>query len=151
MGGWDVIKANAITIDPSLSGSTFDPMTGVFSVVADTTYDLDGDGLDDRLEAVLPAMSSTQLEMPSWKQPIAASPVLTFRRLDSSSQTHSIVVQWSSDLTVWNDIPIPNESAGVVSITTNGAAPDTIEVTLPPVPGVTRRFARLAVTPSAGP
>jgi hypothetical protein len=140
-----------IEIDPSFAGSSFDPATGMFSVVGGSAYDLDSDGLDDRLEAVLPAAGATQLEWPSWKQPIGSSPVLTFRRRDSAVGSYNIVVQWSSDLSIWHDIAIPNTSAGVISITANGDDPDTIELSLPVLPGVQRRFARLAVTSSNSP
>jgi hypothetical protein len=134
-----------VEIDPSLAASTFDPLTGIFSVVPSEENDEDGDGLDDRLEAVIP-QAGTQLESLVWEQPIAASPVVSFRRLDASVGAYNVVLQWSTDLSTWHDIPIPVESSGPVQITANGTDPDLIKVTLPVTPGITKRFARLAVT-----
>ncbi len=71
------------------------------------------------------------------------APIFTFLRSDASLTHTDFTVQWSDDLTNWNNIPIPATSSGNVTVITNGASPDEIRVALPPG---SPRYARLVAT-----
>lgn len=139
-----------IQIDPVLAGASFSVTTGSLTVIGGAENDLNFNGLDDRLEAVLPLVGG-RLEMPVLHPPVATIPVFTFRRNDESLFGHTIVVQWSTDLVQWNDIAIPYSTFDNVTIVSNDDQPDSISVSLPPLaPGQTRVFARLTVMKQTG-
>jgi hypothetical protein len=71
--------------------------------------------------------------------PMGATPVVSFRRIDSSGGIYDLVVPWTSVLASWNDIAIPDESSGARVIIPNDDDPDGIQITLPPTPGIARR------------
>jgi hypothetical protein len=141
-----------IQIDPIFTGLPFNPTTGAFVVVS--SNDANNNGIDDRLEAVLPPGPSAQPEWPvvvrAAPPPIHGAPPpvpnFTFRRQDSSVATYALTVQWSTDLKTWTDIAIPQTSAGDIVILPNGNDPDTITVTLPPGIGAPQFFVKLKVT-----
>lgn len=135
-----------IQIDPILAGATFSASTGEITLIGGTEHDLNTNGIDDRFEAVLPAAGSS-LEWPSLGSPSISPPTFTFRRIDGSSFTHNIIVQWSNDLQNWYDIAIPGVSEGSVTITSNDNDPDSISVSLPKPQGANQKiFARLAIS-----
>ena len=135
-----------IQIDPILNGATFSGSTGEITLIGGTEHDLNTNGIDDRFEAVLPAAGNS-LEWPSLGSPSISPPTFTFRRIDGSSFTHNIIVQWSNDLQTWYDIEVPGVTEGSVTITTNDNDPDTISVSLPTPQGANQKiFARLAVS-----
>lgn len=135
-----------IQINPILAGATFSGSTGEISLIGGTEHDLNTNGIDDRFEAVLPAAGNS-LEWPSLGSPSISPPTFTFRRIDGSSFTHNITVQWSNDLLTWYDIAVPGVTEGSVTITSNDNDPDTIVVSLPPPSGANQKiFARLAIS-----
>jgi hypothetical protein len=134
-----------IEIAPDLGKSTWNAATGQITIVGGSENDLNENGIDDRMDAVLPAIGN-QVEAPSIQYSSGAPAVFRFRRQDSSLFSHTIEVQWSYDLVEWNDLQVPISSFEEITITDNGADPDLIEVTLPtPVEPHRRIFARLAV------
>lgn len=66
-----------------------------------------------------------------------ANLVFTFTRDDASAASTTLVAQWGSDLSGWNDVVIgaastPADANGVtVTITENGTAPDSVLVAIP--------------------
>jgi hypothetical protein len=148
-GSLSIAPGVTVQVAPELGVATFDPVTGGISIVGGSEQDLNHNLIDDRIEAVLPAAGNS-LEWGTFEQPVASAPVFQFRRKDSSLFTHTIVLQWSSDLKNWTDIPIPFSSFGEVSVSSNDSDPDLIKVTLPsPVGPNGRIFARLAVSSSS--
>ncbi len=139
----DLFQSLGLTIDPSVvfefdpafDGATFDPLTGILS---------GGSTPEDILAEVLPPSGNT-VELPSLTRNPGGSSVYSFRRLDSSLNTRSLTVQWSTDLDFWNDIAIPSESAGSILIEDNGSEPDLISVTLPDPAAAEKFFVRLMV------
>jgi hypothetical protein len=71
------------------------------------------------------------------------APLFTFLRNDASIPHADLIVQWSDDLTNWNNIPIPTTSSANVTVIPNGPSPDEIRVALPPG---SPRYARLVAT-----
>ncbi len=133
----------AIVIDPALSGGSFNSATGAFTVLR--ANDANGNGIDDRLEAVLPAAPNGQLEWPLVTRTPGAPPSFSFRRLDQSLGAYNLIVQWSTDLIGWTNVPIPPTSGGSVVIVGNGSAADSITVNLPEGQDSPQFFVRLAV------
>jgi hypothetical protein len=77
-----------------------------------------------------------------------------FTRNDDSESSNTLVVQYGSDFTGWTDVPVGAASTGpdangvLVSVTENGAAPDTIVVTIPRSNAVAGKlFARVRAVP----
>ncbi len=100
--------------------------------------DPDRDGLANGLEWILggnPLVSNAAV------QPRLSTDddniYVAFTRDDASESTTALVLQWGSNLADWTDIPIAAASSGpdaqgiMVSVTENGAAPDTVVVTVP--------------------
>jgi hypothetical protein len=144
-GNLSISPGVVIQIDPILTGATFLSSTGEITLIGGTEHDINTNGIDDRFEAVLPAAGNS-LEWPSLVSPISAPPTYTFRRIDGSSFTHNMTVQWSNDLQTWYNIEVPGVSEGPVTITSNDNEPDTVVVTLPPPLGANQKiFTRLAV------
>jgi len=138
-----------IQIAPELGSTVFDAATGMISIVGGSENDLNENSIDDRLEAVLPAIGNL-VEFPSLQYAPGSPAVFRFRRKDSSRFGYNLVVQWSEDLISWTDIQVPYSSFEEIQITENEDDPDLIEVTLPSPGGVHPRiFARLAVTKSS--
>lgn len=76
--------------------------------------------------------------------------VVSFGRIDASESSATLIVQWSTDLATWNDIPVgtgnsgPDPNGAVVSIDENGPDPDAVTVSLPRANGPAGRlFVRL--------
>ncbi len=138
-----------IEIAPDLGKTTWNVVTGQITIVGGSENDLNENGIDDRMEAVLPAVGN-QVEWPAIQYTPGSPAVFRFRRKDSSLFSHNLTVQWSYDLTEWNDMTIPFSSFDGVQITENDSDPDLIEVTLPtPEEPHQRIFARLAVKPQS--
>jgi hypothetical protein len=133
-----------IQIDPAFTGTPFNALTGAFTVVG--SHDANGNGVDDRLEEVLPSGLNNQPEWPVIARAAASAPTFTFNRRDSSTGKYALAAQWSTNLSTWTDITIPLTSAGDVVIQPNGAEPDTVIVTIPAGLGATQFFVRLKVT-----
>lgn len=138
-----------IEVAPELGKATWNSATGQISIVGGSEHDLNENTIDDRLEAVLPALGN-QVELPSLQYAPGSPAVFRFRRKDSSRFGYNLVVQWSQDLISWTDIQVPYSSFEEVQITENDENPDFVEVTLPnPVGPHQRIFARLSVAKSS--
>ena len=135
-----------VEFDPEFAGSSFDPATGVVTVVSAPEGDGDenGNGIADLLEEVLPPQGAG-VEWPTLDHDAGGGSVYSFRRLDSSIGARDLVVQWSENLDDWTDISIPVSTGGGVTVTENGTDPDLIEVVLPDPSGQGKFFARLRV------
>jgi hypothetical protein len=139
-----------IQIAPELGSAVFDAATGMISIVGGSENDLNENSIDDRLEAVLPAIGNT-VEFPSLQYASGSPAVFSFRRNDSSRFSYNLVVQWSEDLISWTDIQVPFSSFEEIQITENEDDPDLIEVTLPSPSGLhPRMFARLVTAIKLG-
>lgn len=116
--------------------------------------DPDDDDIDNGLEwilggsplansaGVLPQVSSN-----------ATNLFLTLSRNDASESSSTLIAQWGTDLAAWTDVPVGSTSSGpnpngiIITITENGAAPDTVVVTIPRSNGsLGALFARLRMT-----
>ncbi|QJE96186.1 beta strand repeat-containing protein [Luteolibacter luteus] len=112
----------------------FTEWIGGFPGLSDTTAggDPDNDGFVNLLEYILggnPGESSTAIAP---TQLVTGSNVeFSFKRSDDSEGDTTQIVQWSTDLESWTDIPIPGSSAGNVAIIENGANSDDVKVTIP--------------------
>lgn len=138
-----------IELAPELGKATWNSTMGQISIVGGSEHDLNENTIDDRLEAVLPALGSS-VDMPSLQYAPGSPAVFRFRRKDSSRFSYNLVVQWSQDLITWTDIQVPFSSFEETQITENEDDPDLIEVTLPSPGGLHPRiFARLAAAKSA--
>ena len=144
----------AVQIDPALGLATFNPLTGVLQVTVNSSGDANGDGINDLLASVLP-MSETHPGVLDAPEAIMMNGerLLSFKRLDASETSVTLAVQWSSDLVNWTSIPVgatstkmPKGGTPPVTVTENGALPDTIQVILPRN-GDAPVFARLQVAP----
>ncbi|MBP7949669.1 MAG: autotransporter-associated beta strand repeat-containing protein [Verrucomicrobiales bacterium] len=115
--------------------------------------DPDKDGVVNGLEWILggsPLTSSVGL-LPQITSD-ATNIFLTFTRSDAS-ETSALSLEWGTDLSAWTNVPIgatssgPNPQGISVTVTENGAAADTIVLTIPRAndpPGM--RFVRLKAT-----
>jgi len=98
------------------------------------TQDPDSDGIKNLLEFVL---GGNPLASDTAKLPLLTTNptnfVFTFTRDDASKAEAPLTFQYGSNLTGWTDVSIPTTAGvvGIVSVTDNGASPDTITVTLP--------------------
>lgn len=108
--------------------------------------DPDRDGLQNLLEFVLNAnpLANSSASLPT-AQRSGSNLIFTFTRRDDSEPAATQIVQHSTNLSAWTDIPIGAASSGSVTVTENGASPDTVTVTLP-VGANTRIFMRLRAT-----
>jgi autotransporter-associated beta strand protein len=111
--------------------------------------DPDADGLVNGLEWVLggsPLASDAAGIQPSLAV-TTTNATFSFLRNDDSESTTTLLAQWSGNLLEWSSIPIGASSSGPVSISENGAAPDTISVSVPTTNAVNGSlFLRLNVT-----
>ena len=94
--------------------------------------DPDHDGIPNLMEFVLGGapMTSSSAVMPTLK---AGSGQWVFeydRNRDSLSPATTQVVQYSNDMTHWNEIPVPANSFGAVTVTP-GSTFDHVAVTIP--------------------
>jgi fibronectin-binding autotransporter adhesin len=118
-----------------------------FAGLGDSTADgdPDRDGAANLLEYVLGGNPTTSdpaiLPKPSLT---TGNLVFRYKRSDFSRSNTTQVVQWSTDMIGWIDIPVTPTSSGQVHVIENGDAPDDIAATIPRV-GETM-FARLKVT-----
>ena len=143
-------------IDPALGLATFNPLTGELQVKVATPGDANGDGINDLLASVLP-MSDTHpgvLDEPAVVM-VGANPTLSFKRMEASEPNVTLAAQWSLDLVNWTSIQVgatsgqaPKGGSPTVTVTENGALPDTNLVTLPRF-GNASVYARLMVAPVA--
>ena len=133
---WKTLPANGLT-------------AGVNDGVND---DPDFDGISNLLEFVLggiPAGAGAADTSILPTQSLTATDLeLEFDRDELSDGDVTLKVQWSTDLATWgspNEVAIGGASAGIVTVTENGAAPDTIQVAIPRGSN-TKLFARVLVT-----
>ncbi|MEK7951774.1 beta strand repeat-containing protein [Luteolibacter soli] len=70
--------------------------------------------------------------------------IFRYKRSDASRTTTTQTVQWSHDMKVWTDIPVPVTSAPPVVVVPDGNQQDDITVTIPRAPGC--MYVRLRVT-----
>lgn len=121
---------------------------GGFPGLSDTTAggDPDKDGFSNLLEYILggnPGVSSSAIAP---TQVVTGSNVeFSFKRSDDSEGDTTQIVQWSTNLTSWTDIPIPGSTAGNVTITENGSDADDVKVTIPRAAN-TKIFVRFTAT-----
>lgn len=94
--------------------------------------DPDHDGVKNLMEYVIngnPNGSSTAaLPTQSYS---GANLLFHYLRNDDSKSDTTQTVQWSTNLTSWNDISIPTASAGAVTIVENTTSPDDVTVSIP--------------------
>jgi autotransporter-associated beta strand protein len=129
------------------------PANGLTAGVNDgLNDDPDFDGISNLLEFVLGGIpAGTGAADPSILPTQSLTPtalVLEFDRDELSDGDVTLKVQWSTDLATWgspDEVAIGGASAGIVTVTENGAAPDTIEVAIPRGTN-TKLFARVLVT-----
>lgn len=113
-------------------------------------FDADGDGVANVLEYVL-AGSPTAHDVAILPDVSVSSTALvfTFSRSDNSENDTTQVVQFSTNLVDWTDVPITPTGtlpAGVtVDVVESGSAADTITVTIPKLTDAAK-YARLKVT-----
>jgi len=94
--------------------------------------DPDGDGISNLLEFVLGGepLTSDPSILPT--QSITSTDyVFTFHRSDESEAEIALTFQYGSDLTAWTNVAVGATSSGQVTVTENGASPDTVVVTIP--------------------
>jgi hypothetical protein len=118
-----------------------------FDVVA---ADPDADGVPNLLEYVLggqPNLSDPGALLPALSRNTGGDYLFTFRRSDISQTGTSLVVQHSTNLVTWTDVPVGATSSGAVNVQQNTPSPDmdTITVTIAN-PGAAPCFARLRAT-----
>jgi hypothetical protein len=145
-------SANVWTKVEGTNTWTFSEATGVLTLSVGavsaynswaTTMGLDGtnngptqdngdfDGVSNALEFVLggnPKVSDP-LVLPD-PTVTATDFIFTFNRADESEAEIGLVFEHSTTLASWTAVPIGAASAGVVTVTENGAAPDTVVVTI---------------------
>lgn len=94
--------------------------------------DAEFDGISNALEFVLGGnpLASDTLTLPVLTT-TATDFIYTFNRADESEAEIGLTFQHGSNLTGWTDVAIGATSAGVVVVTENAAAPDTVVVTIP--------------------
>jgi autotransporter-associated beta strand protein len=122
-----------------------------FATTGAPDADADGDGIDNAVEYVTGGdpTATSQAQLPTFSA-TGSNLVFTFSRTDSSETADVLTtVEVGTSLTSFPDIytvgtTTGNSSAGV-TVAENGAAPDTITVTIPKGTDV-RKFARLNVT-----
>lgn len=108
--------------------------------------DPDNDGISNLLEYVL---GGTPLTSSQSIVPVGAltgsNLVFTFKRSDASENDTTLKFQHATDLQTWTDVTIGAASAGIVTIDENGAADDSVTVTLPKDSDA-KKFGRVIVT-----
>jgi hypothetical protein len=114
------------------------------------TADPDADGVPNLLEYVLggqPNLSDAGALLPALSRNTGGDYLFTFRRSDISQTGTSLVVQHSTNLVTWTDVPVGATSSGAVNVQQNTPSPDmdTITVTIAN-PGAAPCFARLRAT-----
>lgn len=120
---------------------------------AANTADPDRDGIPNALEWILGGDPHAGTRQPLPRTTLTGASIeFAFDRNDDSELMANLTFQWSTDLRGWIDIPIGSSGSGPdangvsVSIAENGAAPDTIIITLPRASGADgKRFLRLHV------
>lgn len=126
-----------LTVTTGSSGSAYGTWAGTFGAGFNATnngatQDPDNDGIANALEFVLggnPLTSSTSI-LPT-ESLDATNFYFTFNRADASEAEITLKFQYGSTLTGWTDVVIGAASAGQVTVTENGTAPDTVLVTIP--------------------
>jgi hypothetical protein len=113
--------------------------------------DPDNDGLTNLMEFILNGNPGTADTSVAPKLNASGTDfVFSFNRRDDSEASSTVLFQYSSDLTNWNDVTV-GASGGVVgaasiAVAENGADPDAISVTLPKTTaGGGKLFGRLKV------
>lgn len=126
---------------------TFEDWVGGFVGLADSTPggDPDGDGIPNLMEYVLggnPGLNDSTI-LPTLQMNIDTLR-FKYKRSDFSKYNTTQVVQWSSNLGPWADIPVFSYGTSNVLVSSNCDEPDNITVTIPRVAG--RMFVRLKIT-----
>jgi autotransporter-associated beta strand protein len=127
--------------DPGFDGWAWQRgLTGAPGLANGTNDNPDNDSLPNVFEWVLGG-NPLAFDPPAVSPRLTTSGanyVFTFSREDASEAAAPLVVQHSTNLAGWIDVPIgatssgPNASGVTVTVTENGALPDTIAVTFPP-------------------
>ncbi|MES2923994.1 MAG: autotransporter-associated beta strand repeat-containing protein [Verrucomicrobiota bacterium] len=138
-GGVVSISGNSLILTVSDSAyNSWASSKGLTGANNGIILDPDFDNVSNVLEFVLSGnpLASDPLILPD-PAVTATDFTFTFSRADQSKTEVGLTFQYGSDLTGWTNVAIGTESAGAVSITPNGTAPDTVVVTIPKnsVPG----------------
>jgi hypothetical protein len=100
--------------------------------------DPDGDLLPNLIEWLL--ASDPEAREPDLRPVFTLQPgdaVFSLTRADDTESIGTLVFQWSTDLEIWNDLPLPAGSTspdaqGIqITVTENGTSPDSISIMLP--------------------
>ncbi|MEO7099209.1 MAG: autotransporter-associated beta strand repeat-containing protein [Luteolibacter sp.] len=132
-----------IRIGPALAGYaswSADPTNGLTAGVNDgMSADPDGDGIVNLLEYILGGIpagtgaSNTSI-LPAETMD-ATNLTLTFRRSDLSESDTTLTVQWSTNLTTWNDFATIGAASALPAVTVTEDSPttalDTVSVAIP--------------------
>ncbi|MDB6070016.1 MAG: putative hemagglutinin-like (or adhesin-like) with a signal peptide and a putative in-like, partial [Verrucomicrobiales bacterium] len=120
------------------------PVNGLTAGVNDgPNQDPDGDGIANLTEFVLdgnPSQNSAAILPAATVNPTTLT--VTFKRRDDAEPGNNVILQYSTELQTWTDIPIGPVSTGALTVTENGAASDDILVTIPRGSAV-RQYVRL--------
>jgi autotransporter-associated beta strand protein len=143
--------------DPGFDGWAWQRgLTGAPGFANGTSDNPDNDSLPNVLEWILGG-NPLAFDPPSVSPQLTksgANYVFTFSRDDASEAAAPLIVQHSTNLAAWTDVPIgadssgPNASGVTVTLAENGVLPDTITVTFPPAAAPQQRlFVRLETVP----
>lgn len=139
------------TAPPPLSYATWIAGFGLSGSAAAASADPDGDGLPNGAEYVLGGIPNVHgASLRPTAATVGSNMVFTFSRSDAAETTDvTLTVQSGPDLASWSTVfnigSTTAASSSGVTVTENGAAPDTITVTIPR--GTAKRlFARMKVT-----
>lgn len=143
--------------DPGFDGWAWQrSLTGAPGLANGTNDNPDNDGLPNVFEWILGG-NPLAFDPPSVSPQLTESGsnyLLTFSRDDASEAAAPLVVQYSTNLATWTNVPIgatnsgPNPSGVTVTVVENGALPDTITVTFPPAAAPQNRLlVRLKTVP----
>ncbi|BCU77037.1 autotransporter-associated beta strand repeat-containing protein [Luteolibacter sp. LG18] len=130
--GTVVVSGNSLVL---IVGSGYDSWAaskGLTAANNGPTQDPDGDGISNLLEFTLGGepLTSDRSILPT--QTVTPTDfIFTFHRADESEIEITLTFQYGSDLAGWSNVAVGATSAGQVTVTENGAAPDTVVVTIP--------------------
>ncbi|MES2981605.1 MAG: DUF2341 domain-containing protein [Verrucomicrobiota bacterium] len=126
------MQASATPLTEFRAWST-DPALGLTTGSNDgPSMDPDNDGVPNLLEFVLGTgpMNSSSAALPSLQPDIEQWVFEYDRNRASLPPATTQIVQYSNDLMIWNDIPVPTTSSGAVEVTP-GVTSDHVQVTIP--------------------
>lgn len=127
--------AGVVSVTSAAGGSAYSDwadLKGLNSSNNGPAQDPDGDGIANALEF---ALGGNPLASDTSRLPVITTDathfIFTFSRTDESEAEVLLTFQYGSDLEGWNDLVIGAADFGNVSVLENGAAADTVTVTLP--------------------